>query len=65
MVLKRWYRPYQTIINLREAYPPHKFKQPSVFQDPIPGESVYLKYLRWLTDQKTGLVYIDFESGDE
>lgn len=61
-ILKRWYRPYQTVIGLREARPPHKFKQPPSFQEAIPGEAVYMKYKKWLTDPKTGMVYVDFDT---
>lgn len=64
-VLRRWYRPYQTIIAIREAHPPHQFQQPLAFQEPILGEATYFKYLKWLTDKKTGMVYVDFDSEEE
>ncbi|MFM7381520.1 MAG: hypothetical protein ACKO1W_00440 [Microcystaceae cyanobacterium] len=60
-VLKRWHRPYQTVIGIREAHPPHQFKQPEVFSEPLPGESTYFKYLKWLTDKKTGMIYVNFD----
>lgn len=61
-ILKRWYGPYRTLIGIREAHPSHLYKQPRDFQDPIAGESTYFKYINWLTDKKTGIVYIDFET---
>lgn len=61
-ILKRWYRPYQTLIGIREAHPPHLYKQPLAFQEPIAGESTYFKYVNWLTDKKAGITYIDFET---
>ncbi|MFM1842156.1 MAG: hypothetical protein RLZZ490_892 [Cyanobacteriota bacterium] len=60
-VLKRWYRPYQAAIGIRETHPPHKFKQPPEFQGDILGEKTYLKYKGWLTDQKSGMVFLDFD----
>jgi len=63
-ILKRWYRPYQTLIGIREMYPPHKYKQPPAFQEVIAGEAVYLKYKKWLTDSKTGMVYVDFDTDE-
>lgn len=60
-VLKRWYRPYQAVIAIREAHPPHKFKQPLEFQDEIPGEKTYIKYKGWLTDKKSGMIFLDFD----
>jgi len=60
-VLKRWYRPYQAAIGIREAHPPHKFKQPPEFQAEILGEKTYMKYKGWLTDKKSGMVFLDFD----
>ena len=60
-VLQRWYRPYQAAISIREAHPPHKFKQPPEFQEDILGEKTYLKYKGWLTDKKSGMVFLDFD----
>jgi hypothetical protein len=60
-VLKRWYRPYQTVIGIREAHPPHQFKQPPEFKEDIMGEKTYLKYKGWLTDKKSGMVFLDFD----
>jgi len=60
-VIKRWYRPYQAAIGIREAHPPNKFKQPQEFQGEILGEKTYLKYKGWLTDKKSGMVFLDFD----
>ena len=60
-VLKRWYRPYQAAIGIREAHPPNQFKQPLEFQENILGEKTYIKYKGWLTDKKSGMVFLDFD----
>lgn len=60
-MMKRWYRPYQTIIGIRENHPPQQYQQPPEFQELIAGEKVYLKYRNWLTDKKSGMVFLDFE----
>jgi hypothetical protein len=60
-VLKRWYRPYQAAIGIREAHPPNQFKQPPEFQADILGERTYIKYKGWLTDKKSGMVFLDFD----
>ena len=51
------------MIGIREQHPPSEYKQPKAFKEPIPGLEIYEKYKKWLTDQKTGMVFIDF--GDE
>lgn len=62
MVIKRWYHPYQTVIAIREQYPPHKYQQPEEFTNAIPGETTFLKYKNWLTEKTTGVLFIDLGS---
>jgi hypothetical protein len=59
-VIGRWYSPYQAILGIRQAHPPSEYRQPQEFQQSIPGEEIYLKYKKWLTDPNTGRSYIDF-----
>ncbi len=61
-ILKRWYRPYQTVIGIRSEHPPHQYKQPREFSEELIGEEVYLKYVKWLTDKKSGITYVDFDT---
>ncbi len=63
-ITKRWFRPYQTALSIRAAHPPHQYKQPIDFAPEFLGEDVYFKYLKWLTDKKTGTVYIDFDADE-
>ena len=63
-ITKRWFRPYQTALSIRAAHPPHQYKQPIDFAPEFLGEDVYFKYLKWLTDKKTGTVYIDFDTDE-
>jgi len=63
-ITKRWFRPYQTALSIRAAHPPHQYKQPIDFAPDFLGEEVYFKYLKWLTDKKTGTVYVDFETDE-
>lgn len=63
-IMKRWYRPYQTVISIREDHPPQQYRQPPEFHELIPGEKTYLKYRGWLTDKKSGMVFLDFEDRD-
>jgi len=63
-ITKRWFRPYQTALSIRAAHPPHQYKQPIDFAPEFVGEEVYFKYLKWLTDKKTGAVYVDFETDE-
>jgi hypothetical protein len=58
-VLRKWYRYYQSLREILDSHPASQFKLPSEFADSIPGEGLYMKYLQWLTDKKTGLVYMD------
>ncbi|MGK7930674.1 MAG: hypothetical protein AB4041_04480 [Microcystaceae cyanobacterium] len=61
-LLKKWSKPYFAIKGIREAHPADQYKQPEEFSEPIPGLEVYQKYKKSLTDPKTGMVYIDFDS---
>ncbi|MDJ0597633.1 MAG: hypothetical protein QNJ37_02140 [Crocosphaera sp.] len=62
-VMQKWYKPYQAIMGIRQEHPPSQYKQPKAFKEAIPGVEIYEKYKKWLTDKKTGMVFIDF--GDE
>ncbi|WP_017295486.1 hypothetical protein [Geminocystis herdmanii] len=42
--LHKWYKHYETIANIREEYPSHKYKVSPNFLQPIPGELIYSKY---------------------
>lgn len=42
--LQKWYKHYETVANIREEYPSHKYKVSPNFLQPIPGESIYAKY---------------------
>ena len=59
-VMQQWFKPYQAMIAIRQEHPPGQYKQPKEFQEAIPGVEIYEKYKKWLTDKKTGIVYIDF-----
>lgn len=63
-ITKRWFRPYQTALSIRAAHPPHQYKQPIDFAPEFMGEEIYFKYLKWLTDKKTGAVYVDFDTDE-
>jgi len=63
-ITRRWFRPYQTALSIRAAHPPHLYKQPIDFAPEFTGEEIYFKYLKWLTDKKTGAVYVDFETNE-
>ena len=60
-IMRRWYPIYQAIIGIRAQHPPSEYRQPKVFQQPIPGENIYLKYKRSLTDTNTGYSYFMVE----
>ncbi|EAZ89264.1 hypothetical protein [Crocosphaera chwakensis] len=62
-VMQKWYKPYQAVIGIRQEHPPSEYKQPKEFKEAIPGIEIYEKYRKWLTDKKTGMVFIDF--GDD
>ncbi len=59
-VLRKWFKPYQAAMAIRQEYPPKEYHQPKEFTEPIPGVEVYEKYKKWLTDKKSGMTYIDF-----
>jgi hypothetical protein len=58
-VIQKWYRNYQVILQIYQEYPASQYKLPQEFSEPIPGEALYLKYCKCLTDKKTGIVYMD------
>jgi hypothetical protein len=58
-VIQKWYRNYQVILQIYQEYPASQYKLPPEFSEPIPGEALYLKYCKCLTDKKTGIVYMD------
>jgi hypothetical protein len=49
--LQKWYKHYETIVNIRAEYPNHKYKVSSNFLQPIPGESIYSKYKPFINIQ--------------
>ena len=51
------------MIGIRQEHPPSQYKQPKAFKQAIPGVKIYAKYKKWLTDKKTGMVFLDL--GDE
>ena len=59
-VMRKWYLPYRAILDIRQRYPRTSFKLPKQFSEDIPGEAIYDKYRKSLTDAKTGLTYVDF-----
>ena len=59
-VLRKWNRYYQNLLQITTEYPEADYAWPPEFKEPIPGEILYLKYQKWLTDPKTGMVYYDF-----
>lgn len=58
-IIKKWYQNYQVILQIYQEYPASQYKLPKEFSEPMPGEALYLKYQKWLTDKKTGMVYMD------
>ncbi len=58
-VIKKWHYNYQVILQIYQDYPGSQYKLPKDFSEPIPGEALYLKYRKLLTDTKTGMVYLD------
>ncbi|MGK7930672.1 MAG: hypothetical protein AB4041_04470 [Microcystaceae cyanobacterium] len=61
-VLRQWVKPYYVVDGIRKEHPPKVYKQPKAFLEPIPGLEIYTKYKKSLTDPKTGMVYVDFET---
>ena len=59
-VMRKWFKPYQSVMGIRQEHSPNKYKQPQEFKESIPGLEIYNKYKKWLTDKKTGMVFIDF-----
>jgi len=63
-VLRQWYKPFRVLTSLRKLYPAEQFRQPGVFQFPIPGLALFKKHQNSLTDQRTGHSFIAFEDED-
>ncbi len=60
-VLRKWYQPYQMIVNLRNQFSASEYQIPKEFTAPIPGLEIYEKYQISLTDKKTGFTYLNFD----
>ncbi len=63
-VIRKWFRPYQAIVGIRNEHPATEYKQPKEFAEPIPGVEVYQKYKKWFTDRQTGMTFVDFGDQD-
>lgn len=59
-VIRKWMKPYQALVGIRNEHPPTEYKLPKEFLEPIPGVEIYQKYKNWLTDKRTGMTYVDF-----
>lgn len=59
-VMRKWYLPYQAILEIRKQYPNSSFLLPKQFSEAIAGVEIYEKYRKALTDTKTGFTYVDF-----
>lgn len=60
-VLRQWYKPFRVLMSIRQLYPAEQFRQPAVFNFPIPGLSLYKKHQNSLMDQRIGHSFIAFE----
>ncbi|MEB3161312.1 MAG: hypothetical protein VKL20_07620 [Synechocystis sp.] len=58
-VLRKWKFYYQNIITISQEYPSRQYKYPDEFSEAIPGEELYLQYVKLLTDKKQGVCYYD------
>lgn len=47
-VVKNWNKQYQTLLQIRQEYPSHKYKIPESFLKTIPGEYIYNKYQEFI-----------------
>ncbi|AFZ52468.1 hypothetical protein VKI22_04260 [Cyanobacterium aponinum UTEX 3221] len=47
-VVKNWNKQYQTLAEIRQEYPSHKYKIPESFLKAIPGEYIYNKYQEFI-----------------
>ncbi len=59
--LQQWYKPYQSVSQIRRAHPPESYRQPEEFSHSIPGLALFLKYRDSLNEQKTSYSYISFD----
>ena len=46
-ILKKWQKPYQTIVALRQEYNSSNYRLPKEFFQPIPGLNIYKKYEKY------------------
>jgi hypothetical protein len=63
-VLRQWHKPFRVLTSIRKLYPAEAFRQPAVFNFPIPGLSLYKKHQNSLVDQRTGHSFIAFDDDD-
>ncbi|MGK7930673.1 MAG: hypothetical protein AB4041_04475 [Microcystaceae cyanobacterium] len=61
-VLRQWVKPYRVVERIRNDHPRNQYKRPKIFSEPIPGVEIYQKYQKSLTDEKTGMTYINFDN---
>jgi hypothetical protein len=47
-ILKKWGKPYQTIVTLRQEYNSSNYRLPKEFFQPIPGLNIYKKYEKYV-----------------
>ncbi len=64
-LLKDWYKPFRVLVAIREEHPAEQYRQPQAFEREIPGLTLFQKYKKSLTDEKTGHSYISFEEFTE
>jgi hypothetical protein len=57
--IKKWLKPYQAAMKIRQDYPADQYKLPKEFTETIPGEGLYTKYKSSLTDKRTGHSYLE------
>jgi hypothetical protein len=48
-ILKKWQKPYQSVMAIREEYKENKYRIPPEFSQTIPGLNVYHKYEKYLS----------------
>jgi len=58
-VLRKWNNYYRNLIVISQQYPSSQYKYPPEWAEAVPGEELYLKYVKLLTDKKQGICYYD------
>lgn len=43
-LLRQWETVYNPLVTILQEYPPEEYKQPELFQEPIPGINIFQKY---------------------